>query len=81
MKLDKWSAIEGGLHFLKNTTFWSQKDVIKQQISSMGVTIVLEEKYKMDTAVDRLRQDFQSICYLWICFLTNFRNNLSHTFH
>ena len=64
--------VSEGLRILRNTSFYSKKDVIKQQISPMGLTIVGEKKYKMYTAIrvfeyvslsslcyNRLRQDFQ----------------------
>ena len=51
IELNKWCAAEEGLKTLKSTTFCSKKDVIKQQISSMRVTIVGDEIYKIKTVV------------------------------
>ena len=84
IKLNKCSVIEEGLRFLRDTIFCTKKDVIKQKSSSLGVTIVNEKKYKIETVVrafeyftisrsccNRLMQDLQLLSIRTLTRLTS----------
>ena len=80
-RIKHWSEIEEMVRFLKLNNPTEKKNIISDQLKAMGVTVVGEKKYSIETTVrafeyfalsrstyNRLRQDFELPC---VSTLTN----------
>ena len=83
-KIKHWSEIEEMLRFLKVTDPNHKQTIAQEQLRAMGMTVVGEKKYSVDTMVrafeyfalsrstySRLRQDFELPCISSLTTLTS----------